>query len=254
MAHALDMSRQDMLLRMAEVSVPDEFAALLARRAAHEPIAHITGRQDFWDLELDVTPDVLIPRPDSETLIEAAQELLASQPLRRIADLGTGSGALLLAALRLFAGAEGIGIDASAAALGIARGNADRNALADRAVFALVDWHQPGWRDALGPPVDLILCNPPYVETGAALPDSVARYEPAPALFAGVGGMDDYAILLPQLGELLAPDGTAIFEIGAEQWQPVRGLAEACGFAAALRRDLAGKPRAVILRRAASGA
>lgn len=252
MAHALDMSRPDLLLRMADLAVPDGFKTLLARRAAQEPIAYITGTQDFWDLTLDVTPDVLIPRPDSETLIEAARELFATNPPRRIADLGTGSGALLLAALRLFPLAQGIGIDASAAALAVARGNAERNGLGARAAFALADWHQAGWVKTLGGPVDLILCNPPYVETGAALPGSVTRYEPASALFAGPEGMDDYSVLLPQLDALLTRTGTAIFEIGSEQGDLLHALAGRCGLEAALRRDLAGKPRAVVLHRAKS--
>ena len=101
MAHALDMARTDLLLRLPDLAEPTEFAALLARRAAQEPIAYIVGHQDFWDMTLDVTPDVLIPRADSETLIEAAQDMLADRPPHRIADFGTGSGALLLAALRL---------------------------------------------------------------------------------------------------------------------------------------------------------
>ena len=248
MAHALDLSRPDLLLRLPDLAAPPEFDVLLARRLAEEPIAYITGSQDFWDLTLDVTRDVLIPRPDSETLIEAARDALADRPPHRIADLGTGSGALLLAALRVFPAALGIGIDASAAALGVARGNASRNGLASRAAFALADWHQPGWADALGGACDLILCNPPYVESGAALPGSVARYEPAAALFAGAEGMDDYAALLPQLSSLLAPGGIAILEIGAEQWGPVQALAARVGLDAALRRDLAGKPRAVTLK------
>ncbi len=250
MAHALGMSRPDMLLRIDDMTAPPGFADLVARRAAQEPIAYITGTQDFWDLTLDVTPDVLIPRPDSETLIEAAQALLSAVPPRRIADLGTGSGALLLAALRIFSQAQGVGIDASAAAIGVARGNADRHGLSRRARFALADWRVAGWAAALEGPCDLILCNPPYVESGAAMPQSVAAYEPATALFAGPDGLDDYACLLPQLTALLAQGGTALFEIGAEQWSPLRDLAEQNGFDAALRRDLADKPRAIVLRRA----
>lgn len=249
MAHALDMARPDLLLRLPDLAEPSEFAALLARRAAQEPIAYIVGHQDFWDMTLDVTPDVLIPRADSETLIEAAQDMLADRPPHRIADFGTGSGALLLAALRLFPAAHGVGVDASAAALGVARGNADRLGLARRARFCLADWREQGWADTLGGPLDLILCNPPYVESGATLAHSVRAFEPASALFAGAEGMDDYDRLLPQLCDLLAADGAAIFEIGVEQWPPVKALAERCALRADLRRDLAGKPRAVLLKR-----
>ena len=247
MAHALERSREDMLLRLPDLAVPEEFAALLDRRAAGEPIAYILGQQDFWDLTLDVTPDVLIPRPDSETLIEAACDGFATKPPRRIADLGTGSGALLLAALRVFPQTSGIGVDASAAALAVARGNAERNGLADRASFALADWRQPGWAEALDGPMDLILCNPPYVESGAALPASVRGFEPHSALFAGPEGMDDYAVLIPQFPTLLAPGGIAVLEIGHEQADAVSTLAVAHGFKAELRRDLAGKPRALVL-------
>ena len=247
MAHALERSREDMLLRLHDLSVPDGFAELLERRAAGEPIAYILGTQDFWDLTLDVTPDVLIPRPDSETLIEAARDVFADNPPRRIADLGTGSGALLLAALRVFPQAEGIGVDASAAALAVARGNAERHGLSPRAAFALADWRQPGWADALGGPLDLILCNPPYVESGAALPASVRGFEPHSALFAGPEGLDDYAVLIPQFASMLAPGGIAIVEIGHEQAEAVSALAATHRLGAALRRDLAGKPRALVL-------
>ncbi len=247
MADALDRSREDMLLRLPDLNVPEEFAALLDRRANGEPIAYILGRQDFWDLTLDVTPDVLIPRPDSETLIEAARDRFAESPPRRIADLGTGSGALLLAALRVFPQAHGVGIDASASALAVARGNADKCDLAARATFAQADWHRAGWAGALAGPVDLILCNPPYVETGAALPQSVRSFEPHSALFAGAEGLDDYAVLIPAFPALLAPGGIAILEIGHEQADAVSALAAAHGFETDLRRDLAGKPRALVL-------
>ena len=181
MAHALGLSRADMLLRQRDLAAPATFAVLLDRRLNGEPIAYISGTRDFWTISLTVTPDVLIPRPDSETLIEAAQAMLAARPPRRIADFGTGSGALLLAALRLFPAARGVGVDASAAALGVARGNADRLGLPRRARFCLADWREQGWADPLGGPFDLILCNPPYVESGAALAQSVRAFEPAPA-------------------------------------------------------------------------
>ena len=133
MAHALRIDRSALLLRMRGLAAPPEFETLLARRATHEPVAYILGRQDFWDLSLEVTPDVLIPRGDSETLIEAAQKHFAgTAPPVRLLDLGTGSGALLLAALSLFREAAGIGIDASAPALAVAQRNADSLGFANR--------------------------------------------------------------------------------------------------------------------------
>ena len=117
MAHALDIERSDLLLKLPELSTPAAFPALIERRLKSEPVAHIIGRKEFWGLDFQVTPDVLIPRPDSELLIEEAVRIFAGAPPQRILDLGTGSGALVLAALHEFPDASGLGIDASAAAL-----------------------------------------------------------------------------------------------------------------------------------------
>lgn len=241
MAYALGLKRSDMLLRQLDLAVPEAFAALIARRAGHEPVAYITGRQAFWDLELEVTPDVLIPRADSETLIEAALERPASA---RVLDLGTGSGALLLAALSAFPDAQGVGIDASDAALAVARNNANRLAFGGRSKWLRRSWHDADWSKALGQ-FDLILCNPPYVEDDAELAPMVAQHEPHSALFAGPDGLDDYRILIPQIPALLAPHGVAIFEIGHMQADAVGDLATRAGLSTELRRDLAGKPRAL---------
>ena len=147
LAHALGIDRSAMLLRQHDLCVPESFGELLARRAADDPIAYITGTQAFWDLELHVTPDVLIPRADSETLLEAAIDWFApNQAPSRIADLGTGSGALLLAALSIFPNAQGYGMDASQAALAVARDNAERLGFADRAELAHRDWTKTGWQ------------------------------------------------------------------------------------------------------------
>ncbi len=276
-AHALGLERMAMLARLRDLDAPAGYEALIARRLAHEPVAYITGRQEFYDIALAVTPDVLIPRSDSETLIDAAKayfdrklepepKTVSPEPVegrfnaekrastgsalavngntpKRILDLGTGSGALLLQALTSFGAARGIGVDASAAALKVASGNAEALALSDRADFLHLDWREAGWVEALDGPFDLILCNPPYVEEGAELAPMVAEYEPAAALFAGADGLSDYRLLLPAIAELLAPGGIACFEIGATQAGAVADLAAESGLGSRLHHDLAGKPR-----------
>ena len=245
MAHALGIDRSAMLLRQYDLTAPDSFAALLARRVADEPVAYITGVQAFWDIELNVTPDVLIPRADSETLIEAAIDWFGAKDTpRRIVDLGTGSGALLLAALSIFPTAKGIGIDASPAALAVASDNAKRLGLADRTRFELRDWTSAGWNVGLGQ-CDLILCNPPYIEDAAVLAPMVSAHEPHSALFAGPDGLDDYRILIPSLHAILNPGGVAFFEIGYNQAVSVALLGTQAGFSTELRHDLAGNPRVV---------
>jgi release factor glutamine methyltransferase len=243
LAHALGIERSEMLLRQHSLNAPDSFAALVTRRIAHEPVAYITGTQAFWDLELRVTPDVLIPRADSETLLEAAIAWFGpDRSPTRIADLGTGSGALLLAALSIFPAAEGFGIDASVPALAVASTNADRLGFADRAQFDVRDWTLPGWSEGLGQ-FDLILCNPPYIEDDEILAPMVSAYEPHGALFAGGDGLDDFRLLIPHLPHLLNTNGIALFEIGYNQAESVSLLAADAGFVTELRHDLAGNPR-----------
>lgn len=245
MAHALGVSRSDLLLRAMRDPAPEGFAALIERRAGHEPVAYITGTAEFYGLQLTVTPATLIPRGDSETLIDAALE--GAGEVGQAIDLGTGSGALLLALLANRADWGGVGIDASAAALSVASANAAALGLAGRSAWHPRNWHTAGWADGLGT-FDLILCNPPYVEADAVLDRDVRDHEPASALFAGPQGLDDYCALIPQLGKLLVPGGTAIVEIGAGQAEAVSAIAAAAGFTTELRRDLAGRPRVLILR------
>ncbi|WP_311269951.1 peptide chain release factor N(5)-glutamine methyltransferase [Sphingobium sp. WCS2017Hpa-17] len=240
MAHALGLSRGDMLLRQRDLTVPETFPALLSRRLAGEPIAHITGMRDFWTISLAVTPDTLIPRPDSETLIEAAVDHFTGRAPATILDLGTGSGALLLAALAQWPQARGLGIDASPPALAVAQGNADRLGLGDRADFRLGDWAQ----DVDGP-FDLLLINPPYIVADFALSGDVLR-EPASALFAGADGLDDYRRIAPDLPRLIVPDGIAAIEIGYDQKDSVSVLLREQGLVVAVRHDLAGHDRCLI--------
>lgn len=238
MAHALGVSREELLLNGLDAEAPAEFENLLARRLAHEPAAYITGRRAFWTIELEVGPGALIPRPDSETLIEAALAYFGNAGPKRILDLGTGPGTLLLAALDQWPEATGLGIDASEAALAYAR----RNAI-PRAEFRLGDWGE-----GIDERFDLILANPPYVESEAALPPDVAAFEPAAALYAGADGLDAYRALAPQLARLLAPAGVACIEIGAGQAQAVRALFAAEGFTTESRSDLNGIVRCLILK------
>ena len=245
MAHALGVSRSDLLLRHMTDPEPSGFISLIKRRLTLEPVAYIIGQQEFYGLTFAVTPAVLIPRGDSEVLVEAA---LAVRPdARRVLDCGTGSGALLLAVLANLAGAEGIGIDRSGDALGVARANAAALDLAERARMQQADWHQPGWAEGYGQ-FDLILANPPYVETEADLAPSVRGHEPAEALFAGADGLDDYRVLIPQLPGLLAFGGVAMIEIGWAQAEAATAIAQGCGFSAVLHRDLGDRPRALELR------
>jgi release factor glutamine methyltransferase len=205
---------------------------------ASSPVAYITGTRGFWTIDLDVTPAVLIPRPDSETLIDAALSHFGKVGPKRILDLGTGSGALLLAALDQWPDATGVGIDASEAALKIAKRNADRIAP------GRADMRLGNWSDGINERFDLVLCNPPYVETGADLAPQVRDYEPAGALFAGPDGLDDYRILAPQLAHVTG--GIACIEIGYTQAAAITALLEEQGFTVSLRQDLAGRDRCLV--------
>jgi release factor glutamine methyltransferase len=242
MAHALGTSRERLLLLAMNDAAPENFSPLVTRRLASEPIACITGRRAFWTIELEVAPGVLIPRPDSETLIEAALGHFREAPPARILDLGTGPGTLLLAALGEWPAATGLGVDRSDTALGYARRNAERLGLSARARFQRGDWGE-----GLTGRFDLILCNPPYVETGADLPRDVADHEPAEALFAGPDGLDDYRRLGPQIARLLGPGGAACVEIGAGQEPAVSALFRAAGLRVSSRADLAGISRCLIV-------
>ncbi|MDT9012397.1 peptide chain release factor N(5)-glutamine methyltransferase [Novosphingobium sp. APW14] len=248
MAEALQVRRSDLFLRHMRDPEPPAFAELVARRAAHEPVAYIRGYQEFYGLPFMVSPAVLIPRGDSETLVEAA---LAARPdAGRVLDCGTGSGALLLAVLHELPQARGIGIDRSEPALAVAAANATRLGLGERATMIRADWHEPGWGNNLGGPFDLILANPPYVESDAPLDPTVRDHEPAGALFSGADGLDDYRVLVPQLPGLLADQGVALVEIGYTQAEAVSAIGAAAGLSATLYLDLAERPRVLEFKKA----
>jgi release factor glutamine methyltransferase len=240
LAHALRIEREQ--LHFGDYAVPDSYAGLVARRLANEPIAYITGARDFWTVTLRVTPDVLIPRPDSETLIEAAVAYFGKAGPRRVLDLGTGSGALLLAALDQWPAATGVGIDASDGALRVARDNAAQLGLGARAAIMKGSWTGTGDR------FDLILCNPPYIARGEILPPDVANWEPGSALFAGDDGLDDYCLIAPALVPQLEPGGIACVEIGHTQRGAVTRLFEEQGFSVSCRADLASHDRCLIVQ------
>ncbi|MEQ1510495.1 MAG: peptide chain release factor N(5)-glutamine methyltransferase [Sphingopyxis sp.] len=239
MAHALGLERGAMLLDLSRHNLPSNFAALVERRARHEPIAYILGTRDFWTIRLGVGPGVLIPRPDSETLIEAAIAHFGEAGPATILDLGTGPGTLLLAALDQWPNARGVGVDKSEGALGYARANAANLGMAARATFM-----RGGWED--GGDADLILCNPPYIAVDEVLDSQVAGFEPHEALFAGSDGLEDYHIILPTLARRISEGGVAIIEIGASQSEAVTALAKAAGLSVSVRNDLGGRSRALI--------
>jgi len=247
LAHILGVTREQLLLDrgapLDDAALP-RFEALIARRAAHEPVAYLTGTREFWSLDFEVTRDTLIPRPESETLIEALLERLADRaaPLR-VLDLGTGTGCLVLALLSELPNALGVGVDLSEAALAVAGRNARRLGLARRVSFLRTSWGQ-----GLSGRFDLIAVNPPYVATGAVVPPDVARYEPASALYAGPSGLDAYAAFASDLARLLAPEGVAALELGAGQADSVAGLLSRTGLVPLeRRRDLAGHERCLVV-------
>ena len=247
--HALGVPGRSLLSPDAKVNEA-MFDALVARRAAREPMAFILGRQGFWTLDLEVSPATLIPRADSETLIHAA---LAAFPdrarVRTILDLGTGTGALLLAALVEFPGAVGLGIDIAPAAVALAARNAQANGLDGRAMFLAGRWGA-----AVAGRFDLVLANPPYIESAdiAGLMPEVAAHEPRSALDGGMDGLDAYRAIVADLPRLLAPGGVAIFELGHGQAAPVAALAAGAGLAGAqTRADLGGIARALVIRSSA---
>ncbi len=240
-AHAMGIPRESMLLARLDDPIPRGFATLVERRLAHEPVAYITGSRAFWTIELAVGPGALVPRADSETLIEAAVAHFHDRAPRHILDLGTGPGTLLLAALDEWRDAQGLGVDASAQALAYAQANAERLDMQDRAHFRIGDW-TAGIDDRF----DLILANPPYIGTDEPLPQEVVGHEPASALFAGADGLDDYRRIVPDLPRLLMPGGIAAIEIGHAQGDAVSALVVATGLSARVVRDLGGRPRCVI--------
>jgi len=223
------------------------FAALVARRATHEPAARLLGRREFWSLEFALSPETMVPRPDSETVIDAVLANLAARDASlRLLDLGTGSGCLLLALLSELPAATGVGIDIAPNAALTARRNAMALGLADRADFVA-----GAWAAALAGGFDVIVANPPYIESRAiaGLPPEVGQHDPRRALDGGPDGLAAYRALAPEIGRLLRKTGVAALELGAGQAQPVAALMRRAGLVVVeFRRDLAGLERCLVLR------
>lgn len=221
------------------------------RRAAHEPVSRITGQRGFWTFDLGVAPEVLDPRPDTETLVELALERLSHERDIRhsILDLGTGSGAIVCALLAEFQNAEAIAIDMSERACAVARANFLRCGLSDRAMVLRGDW-----ADAIDATFDLVVSNPPYIrsEDIEGLAPEVRLHDPTLALDGGADGLDCYRRIAGDLRRLLAPNGVALFEIGAGQAQDVCALFIAAGLEIAeIRRDIVGHERVIAAKRLA---
>ncbi|GBR07725.1 peptide chain release factor N(5)-glutamine methyltransferase [Asaia siamensis] len=220
----------------------------LAQRCTRRPLALIEGETGFWTLTLSVSSDTLIPRGDSEALIEALLNLRPDKTrIRSILDLGTGTGCLLLAALSEYAQAYGVGVDLSPDAAALAHANAKRNALASRAGFLAGNWFS-----ALSGQYDVIISNPPYIRSGdlAGLMPEVRDHEPARALIAGEDGLDAYRLIIAQAVAHLAPKGVLIFEIGQGQEADVIALAGSAGFVLVeAKADLGGIIRALCFER-----
>jgi release factor glutamine methyltransferase len=248
-AHGLNMTSQQIFgypEKQLEDGELERVRKLVARRSQHEPVALITGEKEFWSLLFKVTAATLIPRPGSETLIEA---VLAAQPDKkaslRILDLGTGSGCLLLALLHEYENSTGIGIDFSEDALKVARCNGENLGLGGRADFTQADWNNgiPGLAD-----FDIIVSNPPYVaeDDRGTLSADVVDYEPDGALFAGHDGLREYKTILTLLADLTNVTGNVFFEVGINQADVVAEMLEKSGLKdISIHPDLAGIGRCV---------
>lgn len=244
LAHVLGISRDQTLTAAPAPQQAVEFAALVARRARREPFAYITGRKEFWSLDFEVGPGVLIPRPDTETLIEEALRLVPGRAAAlRIADLGTGSGAILIAALKEFPNATGVGFESSQSAFRYAAANAAR------LIGARAQILQAGWEQAQGP-FDLVFSNPPYIPSAEieSLEPDVAGYEPREALDGGPDGLDAYRTLAGLLPGHLRQGGHALLEIGLGQENTVAPLFKGLELLR-IAPDLSGIARCLILRK-----
>jgi release factor glutamine methyltransferase len=249
--HALGLDLTGLILAAQRQLTSDESARLgefARRRLAGEPVARILGEKEFWGLPLQLSSATLVPRPDTETVVELALELVRADGnldrALRIADLGTGSGAILLALLPELPAAQGFGTDISESALQTAGANAARAGLSNRATFIACDY-----ASGLTGPFDLIVSNPPYIRSADidGLATEVRNYDPLAALDGGVDGLDAYRVLIPQAAGLLAPKAALVVEAGEGQSAQIQALMTAAGLMPVIapKADLAGIQRAV---------
>lgn len=245
--HVLGWDRATLLVQGRELASPDfsrQFDALIARRAAREPVAFITGHREFWEREFEVTRDVLIPRPETELIVEVVLARAAAWRTLRILDVGTGSGCLAVTLAAELPSAHVTASDLSASALAVARRNAIRHGVQSHLSFVQGDLLDP-----ISGPLDIVVSNPPYVPAGAELPVEVSGYEPKGALFGGVDGLDALRRLIAAARDVLAPRGMFVVEFGFGQAGDVRALAEAAGWSRVdVRADLQGIPRVCVMR------
>jgi len=228
-------------------AAPDKFEDAVARRATHEPVAYILGRREFWSLDFEVSPAVLIPRPDSETLVETALKDLKLAPPKRILDLGTGSGCLIVSLLTEWPQASAVAVDISAAALDIAGRNAARHGVAGRIAF-----RQNDWAADIDERFDLVISNPPYIsdEAFATLDIDVRGHEPEAALKAGTEGLTAIERIARDLPALLKPAALALIEIGFDQARAASAVLTKNGLEIVrIVRDLAHHDRVLVVRR-----
>lgn len=235
--------------RPVEAAAAERAEEFAARRLAGEPVGRILGEREFWSLTFRLAPDVLEPRPDTETVVEAALATVADRRAAlTLADLGTGSGALLVALLTELPNAVGVGVDLAAGALRTARENAAANGVGGRALFVRGDFGA-----ALASGFDLVVSNPPYIASDviAGLSPEVRLHDPLLALDGGPDGLAPYRTIFADAARLIAPGGALVVEVGADAAAAVAAIARAAGLAPGdLRHDLEGRPRALTVRRA----
>lgn len=255
LAEAMGIDRVRLLARSAEpapgAALP-AFEAFAKLREARKPVAYILGRKEFWSMDLRVNEAVLVPRPETELVVEACLEGSADSPPRVAVDVGTGAGPIALALARELPGTEIHATERSEAALAVARLNAGRLGLAGRIRFHLGDLLEPLSRSRRAGWADLVASNPPYVARGEPVDEEVRLWEPEEAVYGGGTGLEVIERLVPQAAQALAPAGRLVLEISPEREAPLLGLLEATrGWSdVVVKQDLAGRPRVVVARRA----
>jgi release factor glutamine methyltransferase len=251
LCHVTNMDAARLILRAGETAhldEPEAYFALIGRRISGEPVARIIGEKEFWSLRFTLGPDTLVPRPETETVVEAAlAEIMDKQAALSILDLGTGTGAILAALLSELPNAKGVAVDRSEAALRVARENFCNLSLDRR-----VSYIQSDWASAIGGTFDLVVSNPPYIASRelALLSPEVRDHDPRLALEAGTDGLGAYRAIVNQLSGRLAGHGAAVLELGQGQEDAVSDLVHATGalkVAGPARKDLAGIPRALVI-------